>query len=169
MTVLFALFLACGSSPDAPTASGGDAIPPEPAAAPAAEATPEPVKNTQLVRGRDGSVVEIEIAPPWGAIRLPMEDGTIKRVSPSLIVVDFGKDHPAPKGRALAWCDAIRASGNTCGESDPGLPEDGYNAPVTINGEGMRLKLLRMMGNWVVMITPPPPPKGALPRSGSTK
>ena len=165
--MLAALLLACTSSPEVPAEAPTDAPTEapaevgEPSPPPRSARTPAPGK--QLVRSRDGAVVEVGLTEPWGPLQLPMHDGTIRRVTPSLLVVSLGPDHLDPIGRAREWCVRINERGGTCGPSDPSLPADGFDAPVTLGGEGKRLKVVKMMGDWTLMITPPPPtaPRGA--------
>ncbi len=165
MPLTLALILACSSSTEAPTEAPAAAE--APTQDEAAAAAPKSTK--QLVRGRDGSIVEVELAPPWGGLQLPMEEGNIKRISPKVLAVNLGADHPDPRGRADSWCEAINANGGTCGELRTDLGDDAYTRPVTIDGKPMSLSLAKVTGSWTVVISAQPPGAPAGMKPGTTR
>jgi hypothetical protein len=118
----------------------------------------DPQAPPQIIKGPDELVIEVEIGPPWGALQLPLGEGSIERISETLLVVDYGTDVP-PRAVADAWCSAINASGATCRDHDPGLPPDAYSRTVMLGADELKLKMVKVMGHWLVMLTPPPPPR----------
>ena len=153
MSKVVLLLLACGSEPSVPAESQPDVPPVEASPAPS-----DPEGPAQVIEGPGELVIEVELGAPWGALQLPLGDGAIKRISETLLVVDYGTDVP-PLATADAWCSAINASGATCRGQDPGLPPEAYSRTVMLGADELKLKVVKVMGHWLVMLTPPPPPR----------